>query len=284
MLTRPNQGYPQGTPPIVGPFGGSPTLGTGLLFCYECDDNAANSTVVDAHTNNYDGTYKYDNGFAWSTRNTSTDSIVGKLDNAFAGTTVGVNNCSGVDFTAVEGGVPGSIYAPGNDFSWSMWVRWPTNAHAGGPNSRSTYDSIIGNWAAVGVKLSVEWYDIGGGNWRVKFVTYDGSFRGVYSSTDCSAFDDAFFHICVTYDASAAATNLEDGAKVYINGSDVTVKIGVGGKPASFTSGDLYYNGRADANYPGRCDMDQFAGWTKALTPTEANWMYNGGTGYRYSD
>lgn len=266
----------------VGPFGGHETLGNNLVCCYECDDDAASSTVTDTHTTGNDGTLLLDSA-GWAPRNTEDEAIVGHLDSAFWCTQQGVNITTAVDFTAVEGGSQGSVYHLGRSFSWSMWIRWPSNTGVGA-NSRATYDAVLSNWIGAGNYLAIMWKDVGGGDWRLQFVTLSGSFRGVQTNTDLSAHDDTWFHVVCTYDHDQGSANQEDRQKIYINGADDTGKLGTAGDPGGMDSSAWFYGGRPDANYPGRCDMDQFCSWSRDLTSAEALYLYNGGSGIRYSD
>ena len=261
----------------------NPDFTNNLVFCYECDDDAASSTVIDSSPNGYDGTLIRDTGVVFEDVNTEDYTITGHIGSAFDGTKDGVNNSTAVDFTAVEGGVQGSVYNISNYFSWSMWVKWPTNTSGGPANSRATYDCLIGNWGGGGGYCQIQWYDIGGGDWRIRWLTFDGSFRGVYTSTDISTLDDTFFHLAATWDASAGNVNVEDGMKLYVNNSDVTVKVGTAGVPSNgFDNTTWIYNHRPDANYPGRFDLDQFCGHSKTIDSTLISTIYNGGNGMAY--
>jgi len=268
--------------PVGGPhIHTHPTLPTNLLFCYECDDNAASSVVVDS-TGSVNGTLKGDNGGALVATNTDNETIAGKIASAFWGTRLGVNATRCVDFTAVEGGAPGTYYHINKDFSWNMWIRWPSLVGGGGANARANLEVVIGNWGGAGAYCQIGWYNVGA-TWRQRWLTWDGTFRGVYTSTDVSTFDDVWWMLSATYDASAAAVNVEDGMKLYVNGSDVTVKMAVGGRPATgFQNNAWIYNHRPDANFPARFDMDQFCSWNKVLTSSECSDMWNGGAGMPY--
>jgi hypothetical protein len=267
-----------------------PDVVDSMLFCYECDDNAASSTVVDSHTNGYDGDYlAYNAPWDWDPYNTNTtdSSESGKLGEAL----IGIHSGAGpqwrcIDFTPTEPGGKGSTYEVDKNFSWSMWIKWPSVIPGGGgANARATYNCVIGSWPQAGSFLQLEWYDAGGGDWRLRWRSWDGTERGVYCSTDLSAYDDSFFHVVVTHDTSGGV-NVEDRMKIYINGSDDTVKMGVAGVPATFANDgwDGYrwlYSGRPDINYNGLITMDQFIGWTKAADSIVST-IYNGGNGMAY--
>jgi hypothetical protein len=242
-----------------------------MLFCYECDDDAASSVVSDAHGAN-DAVLQELVGGAWPSLNTDEASTTGKVDKCFdLYNTIAPAQSRRVDFTTVEPG-PGAYFDHDKSFSFATWVYYPAAPVMPDPAQ------IMGNWAAAGVGWFVQFT---GGS--IEFQVTDDGATYYKITSSAGLIPGNWFHIAISHDHTQPQT--EDGMKVYINAADVSVKSGQAGNVGVFSNISESVFGvtpTAGGTNPWVGYLDQSISWTKVIDTSILSTVYNGSYGMAY--
>lgn len=102
----------------------------------------------------------------------------------------------------------------------------------------------------------------------------DGAGNRLYTRTTASYCDGAWHHCVVTYDGSSLAS----GVLIYIDGSTASIAYVYDNLTSNIANtAALMLGGRTDGGFCYVGYLDEVAAYDKALTLTEAQWIYNSG-------
>ena len=220
----------------------------GCLAYYKLDDNAANTTVADAHTNNYDGT---------ASTNTS---------NLASGAGI-INGCFDVTAASSEN-VTIAQDLSGASWAVSCWIKYGSVGSTGSVylvDRRDATGDVTRNYAVL-VKLGSS-YGIGGSF----YSPTDSGWKNIGRQTHKA--DGAWHHVVLTYEDGSGAILYIDGSKdddvassdCYTDATDSTKLCSDFSDAAEWDDG-----------------IDEVGIWNRYLTPSEVSDLYNSGSGLAY--
>jgi hypothetical protein len=229
-----------------------------LVAHWKCNDNAATTAVADSSGNGYNG--------VWS-RNTSNDSVVGKLP---VGSPLALypntaNYGVVTDNNAFSFG-NGTTDSP---FSVAGWIKLDGNQQNRG---------IIGKRInGVGVEWNIE-VGYGESNTVIRFNVFDdsaGAHRGRITGNTSTNWQ----HIVCTYNGDN--TNPSAGIKIYVNGvrSDTTSTTNGSYTAMENTAVNVWLGGQYSTSNLLDGSIDDLRVYSGELTQTDVSAIYNAGTG-----
>ncbi len=238
------------------------SLTKGLLCCFNMEENAANTTVVDS-TLRVGGTA--------STNTSNLYNAGGKLGGCFK-FRGGANN-DGITLTGLET-TPGQYLCRGKPWSVNFWIN----------SSSSALETLIGTTIlasrpAIGInrdaadRLYILWCPYGGA-----YRTY-ATTNGLTNATWCMA--------TVTYNGNLDVDYNVGNVKMYLNGvKETLISLYSVGTMNSTCSGNPWSIGKFAEDGTGTYDttayMDQVLIWNRELTAAEVALLYNSGAGLAF--
>lgn len=250
----------EAAPPAPTIFGGHATLGTDVVAYWKCDDNGADTAVLDSHTDSR-------NGIASANTNTI-QTGAGPIDGALDVTV------QTIDLSAIEDN-PGDVFDLDKAFSVQFWVKLTNVTAWYAPLGTCLWNGVDNGWLAVvqaGVatsKLWVEFYDGGGGGSNMQ--TTSGATlitAGVWE------------HVVITYDG-LRNNNPGTSLTVYVGGADCSANRG-DAIAGDIHNSDLLAGELNDGNMDMPGEISEIGIWSKELTPGEVADLWNGGAGLAY--
>lgn len=221
---------------------------TNLVAYYKCDENAANTTITDAHSNSYDGVA--------STNTSNWYNASGKINSTW-------------DIDPNEYGQitnESAMRLSSGSYTISFWTKMadvdPTN-----------HDKRC-LWKSYSTTGNVS-YDIGPLSGNMRFRTNGGT------CTSGALSDNTWYHVVCVRDL--ADTGSEQ--RLYINGSSVdtaanTNTTATGDDNEEMQIGRYYFGTTGGGYFDGQ--IDEIGIWSRALTSTEVSDLYNSGNGLAY--
>lgn len=241
-----------GGPTVAAAGGGSPLL-TGIVSYWKLEESGTNNRIDELGTNTLTA----------SAGMTNTASAIignGALFNGSSKLSVASN--ASIEFTT--------------NFSVSLWIyqasiatniafinKWdyPTDA---------SFTLQTSNTDAANLRLFVADSDLDGGS-------------NIVDTSGANLSNGTWYHVVVVYDGTQ--TGNTNRAKIYVNGSDLTVNvlgtivasINQSVAPLNFSSweGASRFMGNGDR-------LDEIGVWSRSLTSAEVTQLYNGGAGLQY--